>query len=402
VRTTRAIVDDIVVPGLDEFIHRRRVESLSWAIAALLDGNRLSLTGLGRGSRSNVATKHEVKRADRLVGNAGLFEDQHIVFCWLARLLMEGTDEVVVAVDWTPVNPPTHNALYAAVVHSGRALPILFEVHGGEMKNSTAIEGAFLARLRTVVPKGLKVIIIADAGFRGPFFAAGDALGFSVVARLQGNVCVGAPGATKTVGALSRAATHSIDDFGVTRVNKVESYKARVVRAPKRKPRLVRTKSRRPERGRETQARKRHGSAWLLATNITDKSAAEIHHIYMQRMQIEEVFRDHKNTRFGWSLRHARFASSDDTKRRIRMSNLLLIAAMATVIAQLIGRLAESMDWHRRFQANTVRRRVLALTSLASAVLRSSHRHEILRGRLRHALALVQRDIAMVSTRQEK
>jgi hypothetical protein len=149
------------------------------------------LTGLGRGSLSSVATKHEVKRADRLLGNDGLFADHGKVLEWLVKTLVGSASEIWVAVDWTPVEPETQvHALYAALIHCGRALPLLFEVHGDGMKDSTAIEEAFLARIRETIPAHTRVVIIADAGFRGPFFLAADALGLGVVCRMAGYVCV--------------------------------------------------------------------------------------------------------------------------------------------------------------------------------------------------------------------
>lgn len=50
---------------------------------------------------------------------------------------------------------------------------------------------------------------------------------------------------------------------------------------------------------------------------------------------------------------------------------LLLIAALATVCLWWVGLIAEQSNWHRQFQANTVRdRRVLSVAYLGREVVR--------------------------------
>ena len=81
-------------------------------------------------------------------------------------------------------------------------------------------------------------------------------------------------------------------------------------------------------------------------------------------MQIEENFRDLKNHRFGWSLRHVRSGSAK------RLNVLLLIAALAMLVTLLLGRLAEQRGHHRRYQSNTITdRRVLSFFVLGRLIL---------------------------------
>src|SRR5450759_4665381 len=67
-------------------------------------------------------------------------------------------------------------------------------------------------------------------------------------------------------------------------------------------------------------------------------------------MQIEEAFRDLKNTRNGFSLRHCR------SYKLQRLNVALLIAALAMLILWLIGTAAKLRNLHYSFQANTERR----------------------------------------------
>lgn len=81
------------------------------------------------------------------------------------------------------------------------------------------------------------------------------------------------------------------------------------------------------------------------------------------RRKIEETFRDAKNHRFGWSLRHVRCYSTE------RLSNLLLLTTLAIIAVTLLGFEAERRNLHRGYQA-TVKHRVLSFFVLGLAVLR--------------------------------
>lgn len=78
---------------------------------------------------------------------------------------------------------------------------------------------------------------------------------------------------------------------------------------------------------------KRRDECWFLMTNLTAGPAA-LSRLYGARMTIEELFRDHKNKRNGWSLR--------DTKitRPERLDRLLLILAIAYLLLCGIGLIA--------------------------------------------------------------
>ena len=50
------------------------------ATEALLDGNQLSLTQLGRNISGTVAPKHNIKLVDRLLGNTHLHTDKITIY----------------------------------------------------------------------------------------------------------------------------------------------------------------------------------------------------------------------------------------------------------------------------------------------------------------------------------
>ncbi len=97
---------------------------------------------------------------------------------------------------------------------------------------------------------------------------------------------------------------------------------------------------------------------WLLATSLAPGStlAKQVVRVYGLRMQIEEAFRDLKSTRFGLSLELHRSYHVQ------RLQMLLLIAALALLVAWVIGKATELTHQHRHYQANTVKDRVVLST----------------------------------------
>jgi hypothetical protein len=68
-------------------------------------------------------------------------------------------------------------------------------------------------------------------------------------------------------------------------------------------------------------------------------------------MQIEEAFRDLKNTNNGLSLRHCR------SFQKGRIDVALLVAAITTLLLWLTGLVAKAQNMRRSFQANSVKTR---------------------------------------------
>jgi len=129
----------------------------------------------------------------------------------------------------------------------------------------------------------------------------------------------------------------------------------------KAKPKGRVHKNRLGQKAMNSYSRKHAASAkepWLLATSlpVTSTLAKRVVACYVQRMQIEESFRDMKSTRFGLSLElHL-------TWQVERLQVLLLIANMALLVAWLLGKATELTEQHWQYQANTVRERKVLST----------------------------------------
>ena len=342
------------VLGSCRSIHARRALSFSAAVAAVISAGQLTLTAIGRSYRSSTP-KHGIKRADRLVGNFKLWGERLILLRALAGYLVRGVARPTILIDWTSVGDGTRQcALVAAVPFAGRAIPILFEVHSLRRYGRAEVHRRFLHRLSAVLPQRCSPIIVADAGFKMPFYRAVAAFGWGYVIRVRGSNRRFGP--LRMSDLLGRALA-APKDLGTLPLLQRDGFGPRLVLGPKS---LLRR--------RFTDAHRRSAAEpWLLATNLHRHACCEIVAIYATRMRIEESLRDTKCARYGWAFDYAR------SRRAERLEMLLLVGAFATFVVTMIGAVAESRGWARQLQANTIRdRRVLSLFHVGRFVLCSS------------------------------
>ena len=357
------------------FSHRARRGALLRAVAALLRGGTLTLSQLGRSMHGALRTKHKIKCIDRLLGNAHLHRERLSFYQTMAHWLLVGNLRPVVLVDWSDCEPG-HRwlMLTAAVAVRGRAITVYEEVHPLSRYNSPRTHRRFLRNLRDVLPPGCRPILVSDAGFRGPWFRAVEALGWDWVGRVRNRVKVRLAGSSTWIytDALYATATPTMRCLGEATLSHKNPYTCRLY--------LGRLYQRGPGRPRKRhgsgtnarRCRKLHKDPWLLATSLPEHDGAEkvILSLYASRMQIEETFRDLKGTR--WGLRLV-FARSRSTARR---EVLLLIGTLATFLQWLVGLAARAKSWAAGFQANTERKRpVLSIVFLGRECLRQPHLH---------------------------
>ncbi|MEL6349378.1 MAG: IS4 family transposase [Myxococcota bacterium] len=267
-------------------------------IESICSGQRLSLSGNGRYLTGKAKVKHKIKRVWRLLSNPTLHHLFTDLFAAIARMLIAPNTRPVILVDWTCFDK--HNyALVAAVVHDGRALPISVEVHPIEDYAHEAVETAFLSTLKhRIVPQSCAAIICADAGFRNPWFAQVQRLGWDFVGRLCGRVTVQPIDATAEIwvqrAVVMAQATANAVELGEYRVAKTNPLAARLVTVHYQAPRMP-SQKRTPNRHSGTKAQKYKKQAeepWLLITSLpaAEFSATAIVRVYSLRMQVEETF----------------------------------------------------------------------------------------------------------------
>lgn len=354
--------------------HQRRMDTILTLVKGLLTGKVLTVTGLGRSIVGNTTPKHQIKKADRLIGNAHLHSERHSFYRALALLLVGRLKRPVILVDWSDITADsTIQKLRASLAVEGRALTLYEEVHFQINAGSPKVHARFLKTLHGLLPEPLRPIIITDAGFKNPWFKAVKALGWDFVGRVGGHILI-------------KHAHIPNDWIRVERVFKTATTRARyygevelVRKNPllchaytlKRKPTGRIKKNRFGEKSAMQHSLKnahRERTPWLLVTSLEGGRAITktVINLYKSRMQIEEAFRDLKSHRYGFSFRDCM------TRKRYRLENLLLIGTLASVAAWLIGKIAKMKNLHRQFQANTVRTRtVLSTIYLGCAVYAS-------------------------------
>ena len=340
---------------------------------------RLTSAGLGRGIRGAVADKHNIKRVDRLLGNRKLHAEMGDIYGAMARKVLGRMRRPLISVDWTDAGN-NFEALVATIAIDGRSLPIYGEVHPIAKGTRTAVEMAFVVTLKErIVPEDCRPIIVADAGFRCPWWQAVASVGWDFVGRISSLVKLAPANAQgydpenhllwRPARAFFSKATSRAKNLGAYYVSRRNGLQASLVRyknLPKKRQgaRSVTRKGVHPGSSSYKKYQRRAQEPWLLVTSLKDADPRQVVKIYARRMTIEETFRDMKSHRFGWSYEDARCKSAK------RIAVLFLIAALAMSALILAGWLAEKAKIQRHFSANTIRkRRVLSYFYLGNCIL---------------------------------
>ena len=349
--------------------HSARVAAVLRAVGGVLSGGKLSLTHIGRHLAGQAKIKHQIKAADRLLGNQHLRQERDGIYRAIARTLLHGKQRPIIVVDWSDVQSGREWALLkAAVPAGGRAISLYESVFPFKRYNTAAAHLEFLRALLSVLPDGCRPIIVTDAGFRGPWFRAVEALGWDWVGRLRSRshfFCKESGGWRLTRSLFPRA-TSRPRFLGEVTLTRQTRYRARLYLVRAHKIRAGRPRRRR-RTNNDVSYRRAHREPWLLATSLPHGNGSErrITAIYAKRMQIEETFRDLKCHRWGFGLCYSLCRNAQ------RLNTMLLLAALASLVVWLVGLAARSIQAHRHLQANTERsREVLSSFFIGRELLR--------------------------------
>jgi hypothetical protein len=306
------------------------------AVFALLRCRRLVLMELARGWPGAERVRAPLKKLDRLLSNKHLQAERTKLYEQIVRLSVR-TDEPVIIVDWSTLKADeSWHLLRAALAIQGRTLTLYEEIHPQHQAQSPKVHKAFLKRLHAVLPKQSRPIIVTDAGFRCPWFAEVQALGWRWVGRVRNQVCVSLE---KKQGwqllATLLKGSQELQCFGVVQLARRKPFLCCLLRYSKalqgRKHRTARGLISHNKHSRAAARSQRE--PWLLAycTALQDSPAMRIVNLYAKRMQIELSFRDLKSERYGCAFRHSL------TRKAPRLAILLLLHALASLVAWLQG-----------------------------------------------------------------
>ena len=322
------------VESVFQGFHQKRQRTLALLVAALTTVGKVGVASLGRALPSRVAPKHRIKQVDRFLGNQGVHVPD---WCEsLTQAVIGQRKAVCIAVDWTWVG--VWPVLVASVVVRRRGLPVWWATCDWRTlkRSQNAFEEAFLLRLRTMISRDVSVTLLFDRGFRRASLVRFlGHHGFHFVIRACGDILVRG---ADYIGLLAdlplpRARLRDLGTISATKRNPIDV-------------RLVALF----DRGQK--------EAWYLFTDL-DAPAQDIARLYARRFTLEEVFRDGKSTRYGWSLGEYQLKEKPD-----RLDHLILIVATAYLLVFLIGLAIQQRGLDRLYRANTAKTQTHSLFQL--------------------------------------
>jgi hypothetical protein len=130
-----------------------------------------SVTSLGRGLAGNAYGKHKIKRMDRLLSNPHLYQERFSIYSAITETIIANVSEPIIAIDWSPLcADQSFQLLRAAIPVGGRSLTLYEEIHPRSKLGNRKVQHRFLDRLAAMMPDHCQPIIVADSGFKTPFF----------------------------------------------------------------------------------------------------------------------------------------------------------------------------------------------------------------------------------------
>jgi len=352
------------------WIHKTRLTALEECLLAAIDGEVLSVTGIGRSIDSNAKEKNCIKRADRLLSNPHLHLDHSNIYHAVMQLTVGNIQRPVILVDWSDLDPSNrHFLLRAAVALDGRSHTLYEQVHTIKTKEKPRVHKAFMKQLKSMLPANCRPIVVTDAGFKTPWFRLVRSLGWDFIGRVRGQVMVrkNKHDNWDHVKTLYSSATTTPKFIGCLEMNRSAPFHCQMVLykgKSKGRHKLNRAGNRAASKHSKVHSA-RENEPWILATSLPISStlAKKCVRLYTTRMQIEESFRDMKSYRYGIGF------SLNLSHELKRLQTLIMIAMLANLILWLLGTVAENMGEARNYQANTVKdRRVLSIIFLGKRV----------------------------------
>lgn len=341
-------------------IHAARLKTCWLAVQSLTSGAQATVTSLGRGLPGASYDKHKIKRIDRLLSNPLLHQELKLFYSALGHTLLRGVPEPVVLIDWSPLcADQSWQLLRAAVPVGGRALTLYEEVHPGSKLANRKTQHEFLKALAGLIPSQCRPIVVADSGFRTPFYRyVEDTLGWHWVGRIRSRDFVCSDAASSqwfSAKTLYQQATTRPQDLGCVDWVRSSPLASRLtlIRQPKRRRRDLNLsgKTRRSKHSHAHASRERE--PWLLVSSLSlkDHTAKQLVSLYRTRMQIEESFRDHKAAGYGLGLSQHRRISA--TRRAV----LCLLASLAQFVFWCVGTAGKSTALARQLRVNSSSKR---------------------------------------------
>lgn len=333
---TQTTISRAISTILADGLHSKTAASLSNSVLGLITSQDATIHSIGRGlaEATGKSPKHTIKQVDRMLSNANirvedLSED-------LILSLIGARKEIYVILDWTEFDKDKQSTIVLSLATKhGRATPLIWmTVDKNDLKGKrNHYEDQVLIRFHDILPKDIKVTLLADRGFFSRAFvdAIENDFHWDYVVRIRGNILVKEYGEEKHVSDLVQKGQYKlIKDAKITK----DGYEVNT---------LV------------VEWDKDMKEPWCLVSNKKVYRAKKIVICYSKRWPIEPTFRDAKNPKFGFGMKATRINS---TERRDR---LWLVIVLSIVVLTTLGAASEKLGYDRRLKANTVKKRTYSL-----------------------------------------
>ena len=237
-----------------------RLKTLADIVPAATELDGVGVHALGRAMRTDTTAKHNIKRVERFLRNAGVEGDA------IARGIFEAfaprDGRVLVLADWTDV--PNAKLLVFTLPCNGRSLPFFVRAVPKNVGEGRLIqaENEALERLRSICASRSDIVVVADRGFGNQRWVQRvRAQGFHFVQRLS---CVFNVDTEHYIGALrdlNLRRGRPVRDWGWGTIGEDEAIEGRLVTAY------------------DPQAKE----PWYLLTDLNDLLKEEVVSIYRRR-----------------------------------------------------------------------------------------------------------------------
>lgn len=309
-------------------VHAQRLASLTDGVDGVLHAASLGVRAIGQGLAvaQGLAPRHAIKQVDRLLSNPKLSMAQ-VFGCWVPFVVGERR-EIVVNFDWTEFEEADQCTVVLGIqTEHGRSTPLVWKtVTRSELKDQrNDHEDDLLVVLAAVVPKHIRVTVVADRGFSDSklYRFLTEELGFDYIIRFRGVVYV------EDAAGERRKAKEWLGTAGRMRV-----FRPAWVTAQRHLvPVVVCVQDRAMK------------EPWCLVSSRQDLTGVGIKVVYGRRFTVEETFRDLKNPRFGLGLKQAVIARND------RRDALFLLAVLAHTLLTLLGKAGQELGMDRMLGA---------------------------------------------------
>ena len=359
-------------------IHTVRLNTFMAAVQALTRGGKATVTSLGRNLIGRVYDKHKIKRMDRLLSNKHLCKESHAIYTALTQRILQCIAEPIIAIDWSPLcADQSWQLLRAAIPVGGRSLTLYEEVHPRSKLGNRKVQHQFLDKLATMLPDRCRPIIVADSGFKTPFYKYIEKhFQWHWVGRIRGRdfLCRDNDNDNQWFSAklLHEKATRAAKYLGCIQWVKSNPLSAFIVlvRKTKKHRKALTFKGKKRQSKSNNVHVKRENEPWLLVASLSlmERTPKQIVKIYGTRMQIEEGFRDCKSVHYGLGL------SQNIRMNQDRRSVLCLMAACTIFVLWCIGVAGKQTAIAKQVRVNSSsKREPYSVIFLARLLLTQQH-----------------------------